>query len=165
METTNFRHDNKKGLVGENIFIKYLQKNNIPFYDARKDKRFQNADVDFVTEECDENYAYEVKTTWKNKNFLVFEILSNCNQQLGDIRKGWAEVTQANYLIFVCPSDRKMCKLDWNNETKWIFKQWVQKGNIEINKPTTNKMGIPTHQSCYLEIPISEFEGYIAYLN
>lgn len=76
-----FTNDIEKGRVGEDIVINFLKQNKCfdNIIDVRKDKEYQNMDIDFILKRKDREYKAEVKTDYiaHTTNNICFEIVSN----------------------------------------------------------------------------------------
>lgn len=72
--------------------------------DVRKDKRFQEKDIDFLVENADQQFtSVEVKTDYKahETGNIVYEVTTSGNM-------GCFEKTQADYIAYFVPKSKKV---------------------------------------------------------
>lgn len=73
MKQTSFKKESMKGILGEERFLEYALNKGYCVEDVRKNKRYQEYDIDFVV---DGSY-YEIKTDYKvsSTGNIVIELL------------------------------------------------------------------------------------------
>jgi len=99
-KTKNFEHASSIGLIGENIFIKYINQNleeGLISKDVRLEKEYQNKDIDFVIQDTVGNTVktFEVKTETTLNNKISVVYWKDLNKQ----KKGWIQVTEADIIF------------------------------------------------------------------
>lgn len=106
LETITFLGEMKKGQLGEELFIDFLNRHNFNFEDLRYNIDFQELDIDFFVEDK----YFEVKTDYKIRNTgnVVIELM---NIRDGFKCSGWFHKTKADNLVIIDPIDRKGYRL------------------------------------------------------
>lgn len=152
--TTNFYMDIKKGKTGEKIFKEdYLEYNKIKYKDVSTIKCYQKLDVDFITE----SESYEIKSNYKDNEWLYLEEFTNINRLLGDINLGWLAKCKATTIVFISKQSRDMIFLKFNNEFKTRYKE-IRKDYHLFRNDISYRYDMKW-QSAYRYIPLYEFEG------
>jgi len=145
-----YEDDILKGKEGEDIFIKYLKENNIPFEDVSKNPEYMNIDVDFVIK----GRNYDVKHNYKNNELLVIELWYNAEPKFGSLKQGWFYTSQSKFFVFT--SDECIIFLKNNHKLKSWFLQNKDNYHLSRNRPTSNKRKNEIHESAYIRIPIQD---------
>ena len=106
LETITFLGEMKRGKVGEELFVDFLNRHNFDYEDLRESKDFQKKDIDFLVADK----YFEVKTDYKiNKTGNVVIELTNTRE--GFTCPGWFFKTEADNLVIIDPIDRKGYRL------------------------------------------------------
>ena len=95
--------------------------------DVRKDKRFQEKDIDFLVENADQQFtSVEVKTDFKahETGNIVYELTTSGNV-------GCFEKTQADYIAYFVPKTKQVHMINVKALRKFI----------DLNKPKEIRMG------------------------
>ena len=100
----------KEGESGEHVVWNLLQnqKNIRSIVDVRKDKKFQEKDIDFLVENISRQFtSIEVKTDFKahETGNLVYELTTS--KHIGCFEK-----TQAEYIMYYIPADKVVHMID-----------------------------------------------------
>ena len=160
MNTTNFIKDIQKGKIGELIFKEdFLEFLNINYIDVTGCQKFQIIDNDFITKIG----LYEIKTNYKDDEYLIFEDYTNKNEKLGKISLGWIYKTKADLIIFISKRTRTMIFLPFNDKFKNNYKSIRMETNLILNKISVN--GNDKWQSAFRKVPFSLLNGYISIYN
>lgn len=153
---TNFYDDIEKGKIGEEIFkTDYLDYNNIKYADVRKQPEYQKQDIDFVTR----YYTYEVKTNYKDNQYLILEEYTNCNKDLGPITYGWLSKSQADRLVFVSKETRTMIFLNFSETFKECYLEIRNNYQLVKNRITDFQNG-NKRQGAYRQIYLNDLKAF-----
>lgn len=99
--TRDFEKAASIGIIGEEVFIKYINKNlkediGSKLIDVRADKEYQEKDIDFILENIEHpNISFEVKTETTIGNNITVVYWKDIHKQ----KKGWIQVTEADYIF------------------------------------------------------------------
>ena len=124
-----FSESLKEGESGEHVVWNMLQnqKNIRSIVDVRKDKKFQEMDIDFLVENMNRQFtSIEVKTDFKahETGNLVYELSTSSNI-------GCFEKTQAEYIMYYIPAEKVVHMIDVVGLRTYIHKV----------RPVERKMG------------------------
>jgi hypothetical protein len=156
-DNTDFISDIKKGKIGEDIFIEdFLNFLNIKYEDVTGSQGFQIIDSDFLTKIG----LYEIKTNYKDDEFLIIEEYTNCNELYGKKSFGWFYKTKADLLIFISKKTRTMIFLPFTEKFKNHYSLIRKKTELIKNKVTV--YGDKKWQSAFRKIPLELLNGYIS---
>lgn len=160
MSTTNFIDDIKKGKIGELIFKEdFLEFLNINFIDVTGCQQFQVIDSDYLTKIG----LYEIKTNYKDDEYLIFEDYTNYNKELGKISFGWVYKTKADLIIFISKKTRTMIFLPYTINFKNNYKFIRENTDLIPNKISIN--GLQRWQSAFRKVSFNLLNGYISIYN
>lgn len=145
-----YEDDIQQGKIGEELFMKYLNKNSIQFQDVRDTPDFMKIDVDFVIKKD----WYDVKMNYKNNGVIILETKINSDLRYGNLIIGWLYNSQADYFIFI--SFKWMIKLKNNMK----FHNWLNKHIDEYpettNRRTENNRKQITRVGAYIKVPLDD---------
>lgn len=88
------------GLIGEDVFIKYITENlkeGSVLCDVRSDKYYQEKDIDFIIENAQEAQVRTIEV--KTETTIGNNITVVCWKDIHKQKKGWIQVTEADYIF------------------------------------------------------------------
>ena len=156
LETITFLGEMKRGKVGEELFIDFLNRHDFDYEDLRNSKDFQKKDIDFLVEDK----YFEVKTDYKIRNTgnVVIELI---NIREGHRCNGWFQKTEADNLVIIDPIGRRGYRLrmeelrEYLRNTSYTTKRMER---IDCGKYTESIIGlIPLYKLIEADL-VYEFE-------
>ena len=151
----NFNKSINVGDYGEQIIKSYFKKNpNVSnVTDVSQDKKYQDADIDFLVElKNGENISVELKTDTYDTGNIFYEAISNKEYNvLGCMIK-----SKAKCLFYYFIKTKELYIIDFK-----AYKKWVNKNNARFAKKTIkniNRRGNGITHSVGLLIPKRIFE-------
>jgi len=157
MSTTDFINDINKGKIGELIFKEdFLEFLNINFINVTGCQQFQVIDSDYLTKIG----IYEIKTNYKDDEFLIFEDFTNINEELGKKSCGWIYKSKADLIVFISKNTKTMIFLPMTDKFKKYYE--LIKNNFEL---IWNRISIKDNQrwqSAFRKVPFNKLNGYIS---
>lgn len=141
--TTNFRKENAKGNVGEQVFMDLMA--DYPVVDVRLDREYQRKDIDFLIYDK----SYEVKSCGRisDTGNMALELYID---RRGERIPGYFNVTEADVLIYVDVKSQIVYRVDMEE-----LRELVDSKPFNIKKYSTNDGG--TYKTMtLLVVPIEE---------
>jgi len=157
MKTINFNEFVHKGKIGELIFEEdYLIPNEITYENVTDDVNARKSGYDFNTSAG----KFEVKTNYKDDEYLILEDQENCNPTLSKISPGWMAKTKADFIVFVSNKTRTLIFLEYSDRFKHHYRHSISGTYPSIKNAISERNG-RKWQSSYKKIPFSELSDFI----